>query len=328
MADGERVERVARSYYVDGETMEAIAVREGVSRSTVSRLLDAARSTGVVSIRVNPAHGRAAAMARELQQRHGVAARVVPLPDGAGPADRLQVVAEATGRLLDEVVAAGTVVGVAWGTTTGAVSRHLLARPLPDVQVVQLNGAMNTHSSGVGYGSDVLGRFAAAWGGQVHHFPVPAFFDHPDTRQAMWRERSVRRVLGLQQAAGVALFGVGALGGAVPSRVWAEGYLTPRDRAELTAAGVVGDVCTVFLRADGSWEGLDLNARSSGLPPPVLRRVPRRVCAVTGEDKVVALSAALAAGLVSDLVLDEVAAHELLARRAPVRGPAGARRRA
>lgn len=316
--DDERLERVARKYYLDRETMEAIASEEGVSRSTVSRLLEAARTAGIVSIQVVPVHGRASVVEQEIAHRHGVSTRVVPLPDGVGAVERLHLVARTAGRVLDSAVAAGMIVGVAWGTTTSAVSEHLLARPLADVQVVQLNGAMNTLSSGVGYGTDVLGRFAAAWDAQVHHFPVPAFFDHVETRQAMWRERSVQRVLRLQHAADVALFGIGAFGGAVPSRVWAEGYLTGPDRAALTATAV-GDVCTVFLRADGSWEGLPLNARSSGPVPPVLRRIPRRICAVADEAKVPGLLAALAAGLVTDLVLDERAARELLSARAVTR---------
>ncbi|TXR58219.1 transcriptional regulator [Quadrisphaera setariae] len=298
--------------------MEAIASEEGVSRSTVSRLLETARAAGIVSIQVVPVHGRASVVEQEIAHRHGVSTRVVPLPDGVGAVERLHLVARTAGRVLDSAVAAGMIVGVAWGTTTSAVSEHLLARPLADVQVVQLNGAMNTLSSGVGYGTDVLGRFAAAWDAQVHHFPVPAFFDHVETRQAMWRERSVQRVLRLQHAADVALFGIGAFGGAVPSRVWAEGYLTGPDRAALTATAV-GDVCTVFLRADGSWEGLPLNARSSGPVPPVLRRIPRRICAVADEAKVPGLLAALAAGLVTDLVLDERAARELLSARAVTR---------
>jgi deoxyribonucleoside regulator len=315
VAADEDLERVARRYWLDRVRMEDIAVDEGISRSTVSRMLDAARALGIVTVSVNGVHGRAAAMAGELGHRYGVTARVVAVPDDAPDVARLQLVADRTAAVLDEAMGDGMTLGLAWGTTTSAVGQHLRARPLRDAHVVQLNGAMNTHSSGVGYGSDVLGRFGTAWDAQVHHFPVPAFFDRPETRQAMWRERSVRRVLGIQQSADVALFGVGAVAGAVPSRVWAEGYLTHADRTDLAAASVVGDVCTVFLRGDGSWEGIPINARTSGLVPPALRHIPRRVCAVSGVNKVTALAAALAGGLVTDLVLDERTASALLLRR-------------
>ena len=327
MTQDARLERIATRYWLDRATMEVIASEEGVSRSTISRLLDAARAAGIVTVSVNPVHVRATAMVAELQHRHNVRARVVPAPGGATDLEVLHLVAAETAALLDEVMGAGMTLALAWGTTTGAVGQHLRARPLRDAHVVQLNGAMNTHSSGIGYGSDVLGRFGAAWDAQVHHFPVPAFFDVPETREAMWRERSVRRVLAIRQAADVALFGIGAMAATVPSRVWTEGYLSDTDRADLSACHVVGDVCTVFLRADGSWEGIPLNARTSGLTPPALRRIPRRVCGVAGRDKVVGLAAALAAGLVTDLVLDERTASELLARRPGARPAPMARSR-
>jgi DNA-binding transcriptional regulator LsrR (DeoR family) len=276
---------------------------------------------GIVTITVHPVHGRAHAMAGLLGDRFGITALVVPTADGTSDLARLEMVAEATGRILDGAMSAETTVGVAWGTTLSAISRHVPARPLRGAQVVQLNGLMNTHSSGVAYGSDVLGRFGTAWNAQVHHFPVPAFFDRPETRQAMWRERSVQRVLRIQQVADIAIFGVGAVAGTVPSRVYSDAYLTLTDRVDLATHHVVGDVCTVFLRADGSWEGIPLNTRTSGLPPPALRHIPRRICAVAGSNKVRGLAAALAAGLVTDLVIDERTAGELLARR-PVRtGP-------
>lgn len=319
MASIDELERVARRYWIDGVTMDAIAAERGVSRSTVSRLLDAARTAAIVRITVHPAHERASAMAAAIGSRYQVATHVVATPAEASAIDRLRKVAAATGELLHDAMTSGATIGVAWGTTTSAVSEQLIAKPLMDASVVQLNGAMNTHSSGIGYGSDVLGRFAAAWNAQVHHFPVPAFFDDPDTRNAMWRERSVRRVLALQQKAEVALFSIGAIAGAVPSRVWAEGYLTRSDRVDLAANKVVGDVCTVFLRQDGTWEGIPINARSSGLVPPVLRRIPRRICPVSGENKVGGLLAALAAGLITDLVIDDRVAHDLLARSAVLR---------
>jgi deoxyribonucleoside regulator len=67
----------------------------------------------------------------------------------------------------------------------------------------------------------------------------------------------------------------------------------------------VGDVATVFFRADGSWRDIPFNNRASGPDLDVLRGVSRRICVVAGAAKVPPLLGALAGGLISDLVVDE-----------------------
>ena len=44
-----------------------------------------------------------------------------------------------------------------------------------------------------------LRNFGAAFDATVHHFPVPAFFDYPETKVALWRERSIQHILGIQR---------------------------------------------------------------------------------------------------------------------------------
>jgi DNA-binding transcriptional regulator LsrR (DeoR family) len=93
--------------------------------------------------------------------------------------------------------------------------------------------------------------------------------------------------------------------------VYAGGYLEPEDLAALAKDGVIGDVATVFYRADGSSDGIALNARSTGPDFDMLRRVPVRLCVVAGASKLVSLRGALAAGLATDVVLDEATARLL-----------------
>ncbi len=71
-------------------------------------------------------------------------------------------------------------------------------------------------------------------------------------------------------------------------------------------------LATVFFRADGTTNDIPLNARSTGPSFSVLRRVPRRICVVSGKSRLLALRGALAAGLVTDLVIDEPSASWLV----------------
>ncbi len=309
--DIRRALTAAHLYYVQDRTMEAIARELGTSRSTVSRLLSRARATGIVDIRIRSPYAAPQLLEQELADRYGITAHVVPVPDDASEVERLERVATAAAHLLGDLIDADATVGVAWGSTTAAVSRRLVPKAVHGTTFVQLNGSGNTRTTGLLYASDILSRFAVAYGGSAQQFPVPAFFDDPRTKLAMWRERSTTRILAMQAAMDLVVFSVGAADSRVPSHVYSGGYLEPEELAALDREGVVGDVATVFYRLDGSTRGIELNDRATGPRFEVLRRVPSRVCIVSGVYKRDSLRGALAARLVTELVVDEATARAL-----------------
>lgn len=308
----QRALTAAHLYYVQDRTMEAIASELGTSRSTVSRLLTHARATGIVDIRIRSPFAAPQRLEEQIAERFGVAAQVVPVPDDTTEVDRLQRVAIAAAHAFHDLVHDDMTVGVAWGSTTAAVSRHLVPKPVHGTAFVQLNGSGNTHTTGLLYASEILSRFAAAHEGSAQQFPVPAFFDDPTTKDAMWRERSTRRILDMQTTMHLVVFSTGSAGSRVPSHVYSGGYLEPAELAELDDQGVVGDVATVFYRADGSSDGIALNERATGPSLSLLRGIPRRLCIVSGVSKLASLRGALAARIATDLIVDEATARALV----------------
>ncbi|MBW3086128.1 Deoxyribonucleoside regulator [Austwickia sp. TVS 96-490-7B] len=323
MHESDRVYEAAALYYLQDETMESIGSRLQVSRSTVSRMLKQARDSGIVRISVAPAEALTSPLAERLRSAFTVSAHVVPVRDSANIATRLDAVARQAAALLGDLITDETIVGVAWGTTMSAVSSHLPSAATRGSEVVQLNGAANMTTSGVAYASEILARFGRAFDAHVHNFPVPAFFDYPDTKAALWRERSVRRVLDRQARMDIAVFGVGTFAGPMPSHVYSSGYLSSEDIAELLRQGAVGDICTVALREDGTYADIPLNQRASGPTPAMLAQVPRRVCVVAGQHRAQATLGALRSGAVTDLIIDEQTARSLLDRATPRSRPAG-----
>lgn len=292
--------------------MEAIAHELHTSRSSVSRLLSYARETGLVEVSIHSPVDLLTRIEREIHERYSVVARVVPIADRTSDVDRLERVALWAARILASLVESNMTIGVAWGSTMNALSRNLPAKKTHNTQIVQLNGAANTRTTGLLYSTEILNRFGVAFGADVQQFPVPALFDDPATKEALWRERSILRVLAIQSGMDLAVFGLGAAAASVPSHVYAGGYFDPADYDSLSSANVVGDVATVFYRADGSDDGISLNARSSGPSLATLRTVPRRFCIVSGNSKLNSLRGALAGGLITDLVVDENTARRLV----------------
>ena len=319
MADksSEALITVARMYYVQAETMDAIAHHLGVSRSTVSRLLKEARERGLVRVTIVDPDRPLGRLADLFQQHFRVNAHIVQVRPGASNVFRLDQVARTAADILGELVTDGDTVGVAWGTTTSAIATHLRPRDLSGVTVIGLNGGANHQTTGLPYVGSILHRFADAFRGQEQLLALPAFFDDPATREAMWRERSTRHILRVRDSCRIALFGVGALGADLQSHVYASNYLNPDDLDDLQRQGVVGDVCTVMLREDGSYRDLEINRRATGMTPAELQRVPRRICVVSGLAKASPVLGALRAGVATDLVIDQETARAVLARMKP-----------
>ena len=98
--------------------------------------------------------------------------------------------------------------------------------------------------------------------------------------------------------------------------MYSGGYLEKFDYLELKKYRVVGDIATVFFREDGSFNEIPINERASG-PDLQLFQKKHGICIVSGSAKVKGLAAALTGHLVSDLIIDEPTARNLVENHIP-----------
>jgi DNA-binding transcriptional regulator LsrR (DeoR family) len=304
--------KVARMYYYQNMTSEAIAHELNVSRSTVSRLLTYAREQGLVNIQIVDPNEHPQQLEKKIVEQFKIKrAHVVPVSGIAGESEWLVRVVQYAANYLNSLFDSNMVMGIAWGTTISAVASHLQPKATHDSQIIQLNGAGNTQSMGIEYASEIMVRFAQNYQATANLFPVPTFFDYAATKAALWKERSIRRLLDLQNQADLLLYSIGAINAGVPSHVYSAGYLERSDFQELKRLRLAGDIATVFFREDGSFDNIPINERTSG---PDLRLFQRKhgICVVSGLGKVRGLTAALKGGLISELIIDEPTARNLV----------------
>lgn len=302
--------RVARLYYIQNMTTAAIAQDMGTSRATVSRLLSFAMKNGLVEIRVHDLNAESDSLEQRIQAQYGLAAvQVVPVSDVSSTAETLDRVAAHAAAYLNRLMRPSVVLGVAWGNTVQAIAGHLSPKPVHGVEVVQLNGSGTGVDIVNTFGESIVARFAQNYGARPHTFPVPAFFDYAETRQALWRERSVKGIRTLQERASILLFSIGAWD--TGSHIYTGDYLDKADLQSIRKEGLAGDIATVFFRNDGRWRDVTLNARSSGPDLDRFKRAAHAICVVSGRGKLPGLRAALAGGFINELVIDEPTARLL-----------------
>jgi deoxyribonucleoside regulator len=304
--------QAARLYYFQNMTMGAIALQMNFSRSTVSRLIDYAQEKGLINIQIRNPLEESHSYEEILKDNFQIGkAHVVPVNDFLGETAWLESVAQYCANYLNEIFESDMILGIAWGTTMTAISKILLPKTTYNSQIVQLNGAGNTQTMGIEYASEIIMRFAKAYEARAHLFPVPTFFDYAETKRQMWQERSIQRILKLQENADLLLYSIGAVKAGVPSHVYSGEYLEKKDYKTLESMNIVGDIATVFFRKDGTYKNIPLNERASG-PDLDLFKEKHGICVVSGLGKVNGLYAALKGGLIHEIIVDEPTARNLI----------------
>jgi len=309
--------RIARLYYYQDMKMDAIASEMNLSRSTVSRLLSFAKQEGLIDIHIIDPIEQPQQIEKKITETFGLKrVHVIPVPSTVGEAEWLERVAQYAAKYLNSLVESNMILGIAWGTTMSAISRHLLPKITHNSQIVQLNGAGNTQTMGIEYASEIIMRFAQNYQMYAHLFPVPTFFDYANTKQALWDERSIQRILSLQNNTDLLLYSIGAVKAGIPSHVYSGGYLEEKNYVELEQERIAGDIATVFFREDGTFRGIPINQRASG-PNLELFQKKYGVCVVSGLAKVRGLYAALKGHLMKELIVDEPTARKLVETYGP-----------
>src|SRR5450759_1274924 len=113
-AQYELLARIAHRYYTDGRTQEEIAREFGLSRPKVQRLLERARWSGVVDIRIAAPPWLNLDLATRLREEFRLADAIVA-PRRADPQSQREAVARSAAQFLERRLHDGAVIAVGHG---------------------------------------------------------------------------------------------------------------------------------------------------------------------------------------------------------------------
>lgn len=306
--------RAAWLYYVEGLTQEQIADLLGLSRIKVVRMLAAARSEGLVKIRIEARSARQVGLERGLVTSFGLQEAVV-VPTARDPANISALIGHAAGVWLSDRLQDNMSLAVGWGQTLHQALRGIQPRQIEAMSVVSLLGGL-THSRSINP-SAVARRVADMFGADCFQLTAPVFVSSPELREALWREPTLRDLIDRARAADLALISVGDL--APDSTLFREAILPRADLVSLKKAGAVGDLVCHFVDAEGQLVDHPVNQRVMAISPADLRGIGLVAIAAGGAHKEGAIRAALRASGAKVLITDEGAAEGLLAGNAEAR---------
>ncbi|HLO11083.1 MAG TPA: sugar-binding domain-containing protein, partial [Pseudoneobacillus sp.] len=248
--DKEKISKVieaAKLYYLLDYNQNEIAKMLGVSRPTVSRLLQQAKSDGIVQINIMDPTEDVENLGKQLEKRFNLKKAVVASIPQYDDHIIKNYLGEKAAAYLDVIVKDDDIIGVTWGTTIYHVATELKQKFVKNVKVVQLKGGVSYAETNT-YASETLYLFGKAYNTAPHNLPLPAIVDHVVVKQAMEADRHIRKILELGKQANIALFTMGPI--KTDSLLFQLGYFTESDLESLYGKAV-GDICSRFFDKNG-----------------------------------------------------------------------------
>ncbi|WP_297356815.1 sugar-binding transcriptional regulator [Paraburkholderia sp.] len=304
--------RAAWMYFVEEMTQNEIALKLGVGRVTVVRLLAAARERNEVKITIGDRLAECVEAERLLEGRFGIDEAIV-VPLSARGADATGPIAAATGAYVSSLVRADMRIGVAWGRTLVSSLAFMSERTVENVSVVSLlGGIMKARKFNP---AEFAWRFASLFQADCYLMTAPLVVDSAATRQTLIERCGLGDIFELAKALDAVVLGAAGMGADATAHV--SKFISNADRASLLKAGAVGDVLFNFFDAGGNLVDHPINERVMSVPLDIIKKVPVRVMAAGGASKVPALAAALKIIKPTVLITDEYTAKDVLKLAGP-----------
>lgn len=310
MEDLELLAEVARLYFDVGMTQNEIAKHIHTSRSTVSRLLQEAKTRNVVEIKIHYPWDRSPELENALLQKFGLKDIRVLETRGRQGIDALRGTAVLAARWLTTMVKADTILGISWGRAVSQTVEMLKPEEKLPVKVVQLFGSAIPNSRLDG--ADVARRCANAFHGECYYIPAPLFVNNAEARKALLANPHISETLALAAKASILVTGIGSLESALtPSQTWLR-YLSREDVNDLKRRGAAGHICAHHYDLQGNILDIPLHHGIIGIAPKLLREAPQVVGIASGTEKTRAILGALNGQLINSLITDDTTAKAVL----------------
>lgn len=311
------VYKCCKLYYEEKYGQKEIADTFGISRVSVSRMLQTGRDVGIVQIQVvSPNELTYSRMEQELERCYGLKEVVVvensPL---ATQYDQRSMLGTETIHLLENYLHDDDVVGVSMGMTLHNVC-HTIRSNTHDIHctfVPTLGGVSSgIHSKVDIHANQIAISFAQLFGGRYMEFFSPAMFSSKTVLEGFLNETPMRRFMEYYKQLKTVILGIGTPNRACSTMIRA-GYITQEEIDEMVKDGMVGDLSLQFFDKNGNTEKFqEFNERVAGLRLEQLNNVENRICIGSGEHKAQAIYGALKGGFINILITDQGCAQKLI----------------
>jgi DNA-binding transcriptional regulator LsrR (DeoR family) len=300
--------RAAWLYYVAKNTQDEIAQKLEVSRQSAQRLVALAVSEGLVKVRLEHPVSQCMELAQELKDKFSMLDCEVVPSDPASP-NGSHGLAQCGAAILERYLKSEKPQILAFGTGRAlkACIDELPAMQCQHHKLVSMLG--NMMSDGAASAFDIVVSMANRVNAKHYPMPLPVIASSVQEKKMLHSLQPVKSIFSLIEQADVTFVGVGQISANSPLLI--DGFISGDELDVVVNDGAKGEIISWLYDGNGKLLKNETNKRVVSAPLTVNAAKPVYGIAA-GEDKAVAIHAALKGRLINSLITNEYTAKVLL----------------
>lgn len=294
--------------YVGGYTQGEVAKRLNVSSAKAHRLIAYAHANNIVKIFIEGEIIECVELEEKILKAFGLSTCTV-VPNLDSELDDFNAIGTAGAAFLYQLFkkTKNTVIGIGKGRTLSAVVEHLPHLQTENIQFASVSGGLTRKFSTNPF--DVIHRIAERTHAEAYFLPVPYTAKNKQEKQMLLSQQSVIQMLDYAKSASIYVVGIGSIES--NSHVHETGLIEESIWNTMVEKKAVGDFMGCFMDKHGNNIDDQANELSLGLSTQDIKG-QQVIAIVGGTHKGMATLAALKTNTITDLIINEDSAKQLI----------------
>ncbi len=307
--DRRKMLKIVTMYYEQGLTQAIIAKKMGISRPVISKILQQAKESGVVSISIKDESAYAVELGLRLEQKYQLDdVIVIPTNEQKQSQSVKKEVSRIAAFYLKERLNVEMNIGLSWGTTLADMIDEMPYSSFPTINIAPLVGGVSSEHLYFDTNHLVF-RLAEKLNSRCQYFYAPALAESIELATVLNKSQLVSKALEQAKNVDFAIIGVGNPN---ESSTWKRlGYIEANELQIIKETGVKGDAVASLFDKNGQTVNNEISQRMLGIKVEDLVNIPDVMVIGCGEEKAEGIKPLLIGRCCSILVIDQTIAEAL-----------------
>lgn len=302
--------KAAYLIYKERMPLQDVAKTLGISRPTLSKMIDEILKEEIVSIQIKDPENlsKYIDLGYQIKKRYKLRDAIVVEAVSAADNDITESIGFAGASYLQDFLHSGITIGTTGGKTIYALVSHLVAdQSFSDINVITTTGG-SLYANTRYHSNTIAQRLADLYNGQGYFIYAPSYADNLEQKETLLQNSQIRRTLELCKSVDIALTGIGNADIAFsylphPVEQWFQ---------ENPVSQLAGAINTLLIDKRGRPFPSPVSELSIGLNYDDLRNIDMVIALAGGAQKHTAIRSALLGGYLDVLITDQYTATYLL----------------